>query len=180
MIVIAALPQALYGRGEASLHSESPRVRFQPTRMIWVARGGLAACIAITAVFAFSPPKAGLHVFSWDKADHFCAFFATTTAAIVSFPRQRLAWIALWASLAGASIELIQGLPFVHRDCDFWDWVADNIGIGAVIGLMIAAQLRLWLATGGLLIARTGLTKAEPANGRHDLVPTGHGSPEDR
>ena len=124
----------------------SPRIPLSSARLTLLARCVLASCILTIAIFAFSPPTAGLHAFSWDKADHFCAFFALTCAAIVAFPKRQLFWIALWVSVAGAAIELVQGLPFVHRDCNGWDWVADNIGIGAVVGVAIAAQIRSWLA----------------------------------
>jgi hypothetical protein len=123
----------------------------KPSVLLWTARGGLVACALITAVFAFSPPKDGLHVTPWDKADHFCAFFAIMTAAMVSFPRQKLIWVAFWVSMSGAAIELIQGLPFVHRDCDVFDWLAENLAIGAVIGLVIATRIRSLLAESGTL-----------------------------
>lgn len=108
----------------------------------------MAACSLVTVVFAFSPAGAGLHLFAWDKADHFASFFAIMTAAIVSFPRQPLWRIAVVVSAAGAGIELIQALPIVGRDCDVRDWVADNIGIGAVLGLVLCARIRRWLAAG--------------------------------
>ena len=46
----------------------------------------------------------------------------------------------------GALIEIIQGLPFVHRDRDVRDWVADTVAIGAVMGVVLAARLRRTLA----------------------------------
>ncbi|HEX4199619.1 MAG TPA: hypothetical protein VHZ26_19440 [Caulobacteraceae bacterium] len=89
-----------------------------------------------------------MHLFPWDKADHFASFFAITTAAIVSFPRQPLWRIALVVSAAGGGIELVQALPIVGRDCDVRDWIADNIAIGAVLGLVLCARARWWLAAG--------------------------------
>ena len=106
------------------------------------ARLGFIACALVTVAFAFAPARSGAHLFPWDKADHFSAFFAITTAGVVAFPRVRLVWIALVASAAGAAIELIQGLSWVGRDCDVWDWVAENAAIAAVIGLVIASELR--------------------------------------
>src|ERR1700761_9151525 len=106
--------------------------------LLAAARLGLVGCALITAAFAFAPPRSGAHLFPWDKADHFSAFFAITTAGIVAFPRVRLVWIALVVSAAGAAIELVQGLSWVGRDCDVWDWVAENVAIGAVMGLVVA------------------------------------------
>jgi VanZ family protein len=123
-----------------------PVAPLSPARTTWLVRGILGLVILVTAVYAFSPPSARLPEFSWDKADHFCAFFALTSAAVVAFPRRPLLWVAISVSLAGAGIELVQALPAVHRDCDVWDWVADNTGIAAVVGVIIAGRLRTWLA----------------------------------
>jgi len=106
------------------------------------ARVMLVVCVLVTVAFAFAPPSAGAHVLPWDKADHFCAFFAITTAAVVSFPRMPVLWIAAGASALGAGIELVQALPMVNRDCDGWDWGAENSAIAAVIGVVIAAAIR--------------------------------------
>ncbi len=110
-------------------------------------RLALAGCIALTAWGAFAPPDAARpHLFPWDKAEHFSAFFAMTACALVAFPRLRLAWIAGAMSAAGAAIELIQALPFVHRDGDVKDWIADTLAVGAVVGVVIAARIRRNLA----------------------------------
>lgn len=114
--------------------------------LLLAARAALIGCAIITAVYAFAPPGSGRHLFPWDKADHFASFFAITTAAVVALPRVRLAWIAIAVSAAGGAIELIQALPSVGRDCDVWDWIAENAAIAAVIGLVVAAALRRRLA----------------------------------
>jgi len=107
----------------------------------------LIAFAFVTTMFAFAPPASNAHLFPWDKADHFAAFFAIMTAGVVAFPRVRVVWIAAVVSAAGAVIELIQALPSVGRDCDFRDWMAENAAIAAVVGLLIAAALRRRLAT---------------------------------
>lgn len=116
------------------------------SKLVTVARTGLFICALITAAFAFSPPRLGAHIFPWDKADHFAAFFTLMAATLVSFPRTRMIWLAIWVSAAGGLIELVQALPFVRRDCDVWDWVAENAAIASVIGVVIAAKLRRYLA----------------------------------
>jgi hypothetical protein len=115
-------------------------------RLLLAARVALIACAIVTAIYAFAPPGSGRHLFPWDKADHFASFFAITAAAVVALPRVRLVWIALLVSAAGGAIELIQALPGVGRDCDVWDWVAENAAIAAVVGLVIAAEVRRQLA----------------------------------
>jgi hypothetical protein len=36
----------------------------------------------------------------------------------------------------------VQGLPLVHRDRDFWDWVADTIAIMAALAPMLLVWWR--------------------------------------
>ena len=107
------------------------------------ARTALAVCALLTAWGAFAPAKAmHPHLFPWDKAEHFSAFFALTACSLVAFPKARLGWIAGVLSACGALIEVIQGLPFVHRDRDVMDWVADTVAVIAVMGVVVAARLR--------------------------------------
>jgi hypothetical protein len=110
--------------------------------LVLAARVALAVCLLLTFVGAFGPPGVGPGLFPWDKANHFCAFFAITAAAIVALPRLGLIWIGVGASGIGAAIELLQALPFIRRDCDFWDWTADDAGIAAVLGVVILAGFR--------------------------------------
>ena len=111
------------------------------------ARVSLALCALLTAWGAFSPPNAmHPHLFPWDKAEHFSAFFALTACALLAFPRLSMGWIAAGLSASGALIELIQGLPFVHRDMDVKDWVADTVAVLAVVGVVILARVRRRLA----------------------------------
>ena len=70
------------------------------------------------------------------------AFFMLTILSLVAFPRRSPLLIGLFLAWIGAMIELIQGLPVVHRDCDVWDWVVELIAIGAVYGVILAANLR--------------------------------------
>ncbi len=107
------------------------------------ARVALAFCALLTAWGAFSPAGAvHPHLFPWDKAEHFSAFFALTACALAAFPRVKIVWIAAALSGCGALVELIQGLPFVHRDMDVKDWVADTVAILAVVGVVIVARVR--------------------------------------
>ncbi len=111
------------------------------------ARVALAVSALLTAWGAFAPARAPRpHLFPWDKAEHFSAFFALTACALAAFPKVRIVWIALALSACGALVELIQGLPFVHRDMDVHDWVADTIAILAVVGVVIVARIRRSLA----------------------------------
>jgi hypothetical protein len=102
----------------------------------------LAAALLYTFYEAFKPPRLGGGLFPWDKADHFSAFFVLTGLATVAFARQPLWRIAAAMAAVGAAIELIQGLPWVGRDCDVWDWVAELVAISAVYAVILAARMR--------------------------------------
>ncbi len=122
----------------------------------------LAIALAVTLYKAFAPAHAGgSGLFPWDKADHFSAFFVLTGLAMVALPRQPLWRIAVALSILGAAIELIQGLPFVGRDCDFWDWVAEMVAVSAVYAVVLAAKMRRTLA--GETAAETGRLTREAA-----------------
>ncbi|HTU23775.1 MAG TPA: VanZ family protein, partial [Pirellulales bacterium] len=78
-----------------------------------------------------------------DKWMHFSAYFGL--AALLSLalemrrPLSRGLFWGLVALLAfyGAFDEITQ--PIVGRDCDFWDWVADVVGILSGAGCYLAA-----------------------------------------
>ena len=107
----------------------------------------LAQAVFITAVIftfysAVIPPRHALQLVPWDKAEHFIAFYALTGLGVAAFPRRRLWVIAVLLSGFGALIELVQGLPIVHRDRDFWDWVADTLAIMAALSPMLLVWWR--------------------------------------
>ena len=117
---------------------------------LWTARACLLAAIGVTLRFAFGPPGAGPPLLPWDKAEHVLAFFTLASLAFVALPRLPVVWVGLGLSLFGAVIEIIQGTPLVHRDCDVWDWVADTVAVLSVMAVLAAARLRAWL-----VVART-------------------------
>ncbi|HMD75148.1 MAG TPA: hypothetical protein VKG05_14895 [Steroidobacteraceae bacterium] len=104
----------------------------------------LAFVVALVFTFysAVIPPQQALHLASWDKAEHFIAFYTLTGLACAAFPRRNLLWIAAGLSAFGALIEFVQGLEIVHRDRDFWDWVADTVAIGATMAPMLLVWWR--------------------------------------
>lgn len=66
-----------------------------------------------------------------DKFQHMLAFFTLTTLAALGWPRASIVRTALWLSLVGAGIEVVQAIPDLHRDSDWRDWVADSAAIMA-------------------------------------------------
>ena len=98
---------------------------------------GVRAVFWLTVIFTFvaaeMPAAHAPHLFPWDKAEHFAAFFVLTSLAAAAYPRASLVLVALWLSLFGCAIELVQALPFIHRDCDIGDWIADATAIAAAL-----------------------------------------------
>jgi len=106
-----------------------------------------SVALSVTLYKAFAPLRqGGAGLFPWDKADHFSAFFVLTGLAMVALPRQPLWRIAAGMAFVGAAIEVIQSLPFVGRDGDVWDWIAELCAISAVYAVILAARLRRTLA----------------------------------
>ncbi len=105
--------------------------------LIRLARVAFFAALIFTFYSAVMPVTHVARLIPWDKALHFIAFYVLTSLALAAFPKARLWIIAASLSGFGALIEVVQGLPFVHRDEDFWDWVADTIAITAAMSPML-------------------------------------------
>jgi VanZ family protein len=105
--------------------------------------------VLITFVLAEIPPSQAPEIFPWDKAEHFTAFYVLSCLALFAYPRAPLHIIGLWLSLFGATIEIVQALPFVHRDCDIMDWFADMIGVACAFAPTFLDQWRKVSADGG-------------------------------
>ena len=120
------------------LGSPVPRISL----LIRLAQAVFLAAVIFTFYSAVIPPRHAVQFVPWDKAEHFIAFYALTGLGAAAFPRRRLWVIAVLLSLFGALIEIVQGLPSVHRDRDFWDWVADTLAILAALSPMLLVWWR--------------------------------------
>jgi hypothetical protein len=110
--------------------------------LLKVARFVFFAALIFTFYSAVIPPSHALQLTPWDKATHFIAFYVLTGLAVAAFPKQNLFAVAALLSAFGALIEIVQGLPMVHRDRDFWDWVADTIAISSALAPMLLSWWR--------------------------------------
>jgi hypothetical protein len=106
------------------------------------------AAFTFTFVCAVLPSQHVVHIFMWDKAEHFLAFYVLTGLAVAAFPRGSLVVIAVALSAFGAFIELIQGLSFVGRDRDIQDWITDSIAIGMALAPMLLVWWRAQVVNG--------------------------------
>jgi hypothetical protein len=116
--------------------------------LLKLARTAFFAALAFTFYSAVIPSPLALRLAPWDKAEHFIAFYCLTGLAVAAFPRRNLFVIAALLSSFGALIEIVQGLPVVHRDRDFWDWVADTIAIIAALAPMLLVWWRAAVKSG--------------------------------
>jgi VanZ family protein len=96
----------------------------------------IAFVLCALAVFGLAVMPGNLDpVHVWDKAKHFFAFFVLGGLGALAFPRQRLVVLGLLLSGFGALIEVVQALPFVHRDASVKDWIADSVALLVVLCL---------------------------------------------
>ena len=98
--------------------------------------------LLFTFLSAQLPETHAPHLFPWDKAEHFVAFYVLATLAAAAYPRVPLVVLGLWLSLFGCMIELVQALPFIHRDCDIRDWIADTLAVAAALAPMAVGRWR--------------------------------------
>lgn len=115
-----------------------PRPALLPNAIRVVFWLSVIVILATAAVPAVRVP----HLFPWDKAEHFAAFFVLTALAAAAYPRASLVLIALWLSLFGCAIALVQALPIVHGDGDIGDWLADAAAIAAALTPMMLDRWR--------------------------------------
>lgn len=104
----------------------------------------LLLAVAFTLLMALLPKPPPLPIDRFgDKFEHMLAFSVLTLLARFSFPRIRWWQLLEHMSFFGALIEVCQSIPRLHRDCDWHDWVADTIAIGAALLLahVLAPQL---------------------------------------
>ncbi len=106
------------------------------------------AALIFTFYSAVIPPAHAVQIAPWDKAEHFIAFYTLTGLGVAAFPKRKLLFIGIFLSGFGALIEFVQGLPIVHRDRDFWDWVADTLAIFAVFAPMLLVWWRAVVSSG--------------------------------
>jgi hypothetical protein len=116
--------------------------------LVRLAQVAFFAALIFTFYSAVIPPQKAVQLVPWDKAEHFLAFYALTGLGVAAFPRRNLFVIAALLSAFGAFIEFVQGLSIVHRDRDFWDWVADTVAIVMALAPMILVWWRRVVRSG--------------------------------
>jgi hypothetical protein len=101
------------------------------------------AALIFTFVCAVLPSQHVIHLFKWDKAEHFLAFYVLTGLAVAAFPHGSLIHYSPPRFPPSApSSSWSRGFSFVGRDRDFQDWVTDTIAIGMAMAPMLAVWWR--------------------------------------
>ncbi len=93
-----------------------------------------ALVFAVVMAVLPHPPQIG-HVS--DKYQHVAAFGTLTLLATAAYPRAELLRIAERLTLVGAVIEVVQSIPWLHRDCDIMDLLADVAAIAIAIAVVL-------------------------------------------
>ena len=75
-----------------------------------------------------------------DKVQHIAAFLVLSLLGSLAHFRTRPLILGAGLSLFGALIEVVQGIPSLHRDSDPLDWLADTAAV--VVVLVVIQWLR--------------------------------------
>jgi len=94
------------------------------------------AAALFTFVMAVLPHPPRLPGEPSDKVQHIVAFTTLGLLAAISFRGQCILRLALWLSLFGGLIEIVQAIPVLHRDSDILDWIADTAASSAALLLV--------------------------------------------
>jgi hypothetical protein len=90
-----------------------------------------AACFAFVMAILPHPPEVPGE--PNDKMQHIVAFATLTLLGSFAYPAAALMQLLVRLSLFGAFIEVVQAIPVLHRDSDFFDWVADTSAVVVVL-----------------------------------------------
>ena len=96
-----------------------------------------AAVVAALAV-SLAPTAQSSALAVNDKVEHFAGFLLLTWLGIGAFGRRRVLTLSLALLAFGAAIEILQMLPFIGRDGELFDWIADTFGVltaWAIVGI---------------------------------------------
>ena len=113
--------------------------RIEQWRASRTARGLFWAAALFAFVMAVLPHPPHIPGNPNDKLQHIAAFLTLALLGSFAYPAMALIALLVRLSIFGAVIEVIQAIPMLHRDSDFWDWVADTLAVG--VGLLV---VRWW------------------------------------
>ena len=95
-------------------------------------RPGFWIALLVVLILALSPRPVDVPLVN-DKLLHAISFFVLAVLGIAAWGRKSWAVVALGLAGVGGAIELLQATPFISRDAEFLDWVADLTGIALAL-----------------------------------------------
>jgi VanZ family protein len=98
------------------------------------------AAALFTFVMAVLPHPPDIPLHPSDKVQHMAAFATLGLLGGWAFSRSSALRLLIALSLFGAAIEVVQAIPWLHRDSELLDWVADTAA--AAIVLLLVSRLR--------------------------------------
>lgn len=127
----------------------------KPLRFAWAWCALWCLAIAVVVVLSLAPGPDLPDAPGSDKLHHFLAYFVLAASAVQLFPR--------WASLLGAGLGLVvlgvglehaQGALTQTRVADYWDALANTLGVIAGLGLQLTPLRDLLLRIEARLFPR--------------------------
>jgi VanZ family protein len=105
----------------------------------WVRRAGawlFWPALAVVAWGELTPHPPQVAALLWDKAEHFIAYFGLTLLASLAWGlRRSLVWVLAGMVALGGALEILQS--FVGRDGEWGDFLANNLGALAGLGVAV-------------------------------------------
>jgi hypothetical protein len=121
-------------------------------RKAWVAASAMLVAIVVVASLTPSGTMPTPPILGFDKVEHFVAFAVLAWWFAGLYPRSSYLRIAIWLTLLGLLIEVLQQAMGLGREGDPFDLLADIAGIGAGLWLGTtvaggwALRVESWLA----------------------------------
>lgn len=107
-----------------------PRVRPAPASpYVWTARAALAAWALLTAWVALAGPGGGRALLVKDEIDHVVFVAGLALLSGLSFPRARLAWVALAWTVPALGFEFVQHWIAPVREASLRDVLTSLLGV---------------------------------------------------
>jgi VanZ family protein len=104
---------------------------------------GLILATVLLLMPSYAVPKA---FDFYDKAQHGLMFATLTVAGLLAYP-QRVK-VVVWGLVAyGGLMEVLQSLLTTTRHGDWFDWLADSVGIVVGLGACLLSQKLVNIAT---------------------------------
>lgn len=102
---------------------------------LWLRRA-FFVCAVFAFVMALLPKPPEIPGEPGDKIQHMLAFATLGALAAAGWRDRTIVRLFAWLAGFGASIELFQAIPALHRDAELLDWIADMAAAAAALALV--------------------------------------------